>query len=93
MYEDTRGLWLRWYDDQNHWISTEAERVQQAEKLAQQEHQRATLAETQLVKKDQEIVQAQEQIAEKDQEIVQAQEQYQKLLDHLRAKGIDLDQL
>jgi Uma2 family endonuclease len=44
-YQETEGLWLRWYDDKGNWINTSQEWAQQQQQLAEQEHQRAEQAE------------------------------------------------
>ncbi|MEY2913457.1 MAG: hypothetical protein RLZZ184_2766 [Cyanobacteriota bacterium] len=40
-YQDTEGLWLRWYNENDDWIPTLAERVEQEKQRAEQEKQRA----------------------------------------------------
>ena len=40
-YQETEGLWLRWYDAIGNWIPTHEERAEQEHQRAEQEHQRA----------------------------------------------------
>jgi hypothetical protein len=40
-YQDTEGLWLRWYNQDGDWIPTFAERAEQEKQRAEQEKQRA----------------------------------------------------
>ncbi|WP_293062193.1 MULTISPECIES: Uma2 family endonuclease [unclassified Moorena] len=40
-YQETEGLWLRWYDGAGNWIPTSAERAEQERQRAEQERQRA----------------------------------------------------
>ncbi|AOY83945.2 Uma2 family endonuclease [Moorena producens JHB] len=40
-YQETEGLWLRWYDGAGNWIPTSAERAEQEHQRAEQERQRA----------------------------------------------------
>ncbi|NEO46857.1 MAG: hypothetical protein F6K55_23155 [Moorea sp. SIO4A3] len=40
-YQQTEGLWLRWYDRAGNWIPTSAERAEQERQRAEQERQRA----------------------------------------------------
>ena len=40
-YQQTEGLWLRWYDAQGNWIPTPEERAEQESQRAEQESQRA----------------------------------------------------
>ncbi|MFK0732570.1 MAG: Uma2 family endonuclease [Gloeotrichia echinulata GP01] len=40
-YQQTEGLWLRWYDAQGNWIATPEERAQQESQRAELESQRA----------------------------------------------------
>jgi Uma2 family endonuclease len=47
-YQEVYGKWLRWFDDQNHWILTPAERAEQAETQAQQAQAKAEALEAQL---------------------------------------------
>ncbi len=42
-YQQTAGLWLRWYDATGNWILTPEERAEQESQLVQQERQRAEL--------------------------------------------------
>ena len=51
-YQETTGLWLRWYDAAG-WILTEAELVEQERQRAEQERQRAEQAEQQLAQERQ----------------------------------------
>jgi len=40
-FQGTEGLWLRWYDSDNHWVPTDAEQAEQERQRAEQERQRA----------------------------------------------------
>ncbi len=40
-YENTTGLWLRWYDASHQWKPTPTEQVEQERQRAEQERQRA----------------------------------------------------
>ncbi|OLT69544.1 Uma2 family endonuclease [Moorena producens] len=40
-YQETEGLWLRWYDEAGNWIETLKEHAQQESQRAEQESQRA----------------------------------------------------
>ncbi|NBD18844.1 MAG: hypothetical protein GVY04_22735, partial [Cyanobacteria bacterium] len=85
-YQGINRLWLRWYDQNNHWIPTPAE--QEAQR-AQQESQRAEQA-TQ--RAEQATQQAQQQAQRAEQATQQAQQQAQRaerLAEQLRALGID----
>ncbi|HIK15821.1 MAG TPA: Uma2 family endonuclease [Leptolyngbyaceae cyanobacterium M33_DOE_097] len=71
-YQGVTRSWLRWYDEHEQWIPTEAETAQQEHQRAERERQRAEQAETQLE---------------------QERQQRQQLIERLRAKGIDPDDL
>jgi Uma2 family endonuclease len=43
-YQETQGLWLRWYDAAGNWISTLNERAEQANERAEQANERAEQA-------------------------------------------------
>jgi Uma2 family endonuclease len=47
-YQGIEGRWLRWYDRDEVWIPTQAERAEQEQQRAEQEQQRAEQAEAEL---------------------------------------------
>lgn len=71
-YQSITRSWLRWYNDQEQWIPTEAETAQQERQRAERERQRAEQAETQLE---------------------QERQQHEQLIERLRTRGINLDDL
>ena len=105
MYQGTSGLWLRWYTAAGEWVPTQAEQIQQeqqrtaqAEAIAAQERQRAEQeqkrAEQEQKRAEQEQKRAEQEQKRAEQAEAEAQhskQQYEKLLEQLRAKGIDLE--
>jgi Uma2 family endonuclease len=81
-YEGITGLWLRWYDINNQWIPTAAER-------AEFERQRAEQAQQQAEQAQQQAEQAQQQAEEERQRAEAEHQRAERLAEFLRSQGID----
>ncbi|QLE57821.1 Uma2 family endonuclease [Nostoc sp. TCL26-01] len=82
-YQQTTGLWLRWYD-QAGWLPTLKERTEQERQRVEQERQRA----------EQERQRAEQERQRAEQERQRAEQERQradKLAEYLRSQGIDPD--
>ncbi len=85
-YENTTGLWLRWFDSNNQWISTPAELAQIESLRAQEESLRA----------NQESLRANQESLRAQEESLRAQKERQRadrLAEYLRSQGIDPENL
>jgi Uma2 family endonuclease len=98
-YQDTEGLWLRWYDGNGNWISTADERAEQADEQAEQERQRAEQerqrAEQERQRAEQErqrAEQADQRAEQADQRAEQERQRAEQFAERLRQLGIDPEQ-
>ncbi len=85
-YQGINRDWLRWYDDRGCWVPTEAERAQQEQQRAEQERQRAERERRRAERERQRAEQAEMQLE-------QERQQREQLLERLRARGIDPNEL
>ena len=86
VYKGSERAWLRWYDEQEKWIPTDAERADQERQRADQEHHRA----------DQErkrAQQAQRRVEKERKRADQERERAERLAAMLRQLGHDPDQM
>jgi Uma2 family endonuclease len=95
-YQETQGLWLRWYDAAESWLPTLAEQVAQERQRAEQEQQRAEQeqqrAEQERQRAEQERQQAAQERQRAEEERQRAEEERQRadrLAAKLRELGID----
>jgi len=87
-YQETEGLWLRWYDV-NGWKPTNRERAEQERRRAEQEQSRAE-QERQRTKQEQSRAEQERQRAEQEyQRAEQERQRADRLAEKLRALGID----
>ncbi|MGH9936682.1 MAG: Uma2 family endonuclease [Blastocatellia bacterium] len=93
-------LWLRWYDAQDNWIPTNAERAERERKLTDQEYQRAEQErrekEAALLREErsfQRAEQAEQRAEQERQRAEQERQRAERLAELLRQMGKDPDQL
>ena len=92
-YKGQERLWLRWYDAQDHWIPTNAERAKQERQSAEQEYQRAEQErrekEASLLREARSFQQAEQA----EQRAEQERQRAERLAEMLRQLGHDPNQL
>ncbi len=81
-YQNQTQIWLRWWDSEGNLLLIGSER-------AEIEKQRAEQAETQLEQAETQLEQAETQLALAETQLEQERQEKQRLLDRLRAAGID----
>lgn len=84
-YQETTGLWLRWYDE-NGWIPTLAERAEQERQRAEDERLRAEQERQRAEEERQRAEQIEMSLAEERQRV-------QQLVERLRSLGVNPDSL
>jgi Uma2 family endonuclease len=77
-YQGIERGWLRWFDELNNWLPTDAEIAEQAQQQAEQERQRTE--------------QAQQQAEQAQQQAEQERQRAERLAERLRSLGIDPDE-
>ena len=99
-FQEATGLWLRWYDASDQWISTKTELAKQEQQRAEQEKQRAEQekqrAEQEKQRAEQEKQRAEQEKQRAEQEKQRAEQEKQRaerLAERLRSLGINPDQI
>jgi len=84
-FQETEGLWLRWYDAAGNWIPTHYERAEQESLRAEQESLRA---EQESLRAEQESLRAEQESLRAEQESLRAK----RLAEKLRSLGVNVDE-
>jgi Uma2 family endonuclease len=93
-YQDIKRIWLRWYDQDDHWILTPAEqekqRAEQEKQRAEQEKQRAEQEKQRAEQEKQRAEQEKQRAEQEKQRADLAQAEVAKLRELLQQVGVDL---
>ena len=96
-FQGNTRLWLRWYDADDQWIPTEAEAERQqrdeAEQFAEQERSRAEQERSRAEQERSRRQDAEQLVAQERQQRQEAETKAKRLVEKLKALGIDADDL